>query len=180
MLYPTHCTGLLVGVTKERLTEVSCLGWGNKDNPALQDNDYDNPFSSAAALFKTNLGHSCRCNVFWDGTAHGERAQWFGSGLTFYMPGSGGQPFRLQGSDAPEWDQLPDYWPLLPESMRQDTGHGGSHPFLTHEFVSALIEDREPVIDLYESLAMTVPGIVAHQSALKGGEQMKIPQFERP
>jgi hypothetical protein len=26
---------------------------------------------------------------------------------------------------------------------------------------------------------MTVPGIVAHQSALKGGERLKIPQYER-
>jgi hypothetical protein len=32
---------------------------------------------------------------------------------------------------------------------------------------------------VYESLAMTVPGIVGHQSALKDGEQMKVPQFDR-
>ncbi len=179
MLYPTHSTGLLIGVTKERFTEVSCLGWGNADNPALKDNQYHNPFNAASALFKTDRGHSCRCNVFWDGTADGERAQWFGTKLTFYMPGSGGQPFRLQGPDAPKWDKLPDYWHRVPASMARDGGHGGSHPFLTHEFVSALIEDREPVIDLYESLAMTVPGIVAHQSALKDGEQLPIPRFEK-
>ena len=45
--------------------------------------------------------------------------------------------------------------------------------------INALVEDREPVIDLYESLAMTVPGIVAHQSAFKDGEQLPVPQFER-
>ena len=28
---------------------------------------------------------------------------------------------------------------------------------------------------VYESLAMTVPGVVAHQSALKDGETLKIP-----
>jgi hypothetical protein len=27
-------------------------------------------------------------------------------------------------------------------------------------------------------VAYTAPGIVAHQSALKGGEQMKVPQFD--
>jgi hypothetical protein len=63
--------------------------------------------------------------------------------------------------------------------MTHSGGHGGSHPFLTHEFVNALAEDREPVIDMYESLAMTVPGIVAHQSALQRGEQLKIPSFDR-
>ena len=58
-------------------------------------------------------------------------------------------------------------------------GHGGSHGYLSHEFVTAILEDREPLVNIYEALAMTVPGIVAHQSALKGGETLKVPQFER-
>ncbi len=32
MLYPTHCTSFLTSVTGERLTSVSCLGWGD-DSP---------------------------------------------------------------------------------------------------------------------------------------------------
>ncbi len=47
--------------------------------------------------------------------------------------------------------------------------------FLCAEFTNALLEDREPEIDLYESLAMTVPGIVAHESAGKDGEQLPVP-----
>ena len=92
-----------------------------------------------------------------------------------------GRPSHFDYRDLtrPKWNKLPDYWHMVPKTMTQSGGHGGSHPFLTHEFVSALVEDREPVIDLYESLAMTVPGIVAHQSALKGGEQLKIPSFEQ-
>ncbi|MDA1315291.1 MAG: hypothetical protein O2968_18325 [Acidobacteria bacterium] len=78
--------------------------------------------------------------------------------------------------------ELPDYWDaaMLPEPMRVASGHGGSHTFLSAEFINALVEDREPVIDVYESLAMTVPGIVGHQSALKDGEQMRVPRFDRP
>ncbi len=44
----------------------------------------------------------------------------------------------------------------------------------------AILEDREPLVNEYEALALTVPGIVAHRSALAGGERMKIPQYERP
>ncbi len=179
MHYPTHSTGFLVGVSRERLTEVSCLGWGNPgiDVFTKRDNAYDNPFNIQAALMKTNHGHLCRCNVFWDGTAHGERAQWFGTHLTYYMPGSG-QPFRMLGEGAPKWKEVPKYWHLLPKPMRHDSGHGGSHTFLTHEFIAALIEEREPALNVYEALAMTAPGIVAHQSALKGGEQLKVPGFD--
>lgn len=41
----------------------------------------------------------------------------------------------------------------------------------------ALLQDRAPLIDMPMSLNLTVPGIIAHQSALKGGEWMKIPQY---
>ena len=115
----------------------------------------------------------------WDGVAHGERAQWFGTKMAFYMPGSGGQPFKIEGPEAPSWKKIPNYWERLPEPLRHSSGHGGSHTFITHEFISALIEDREPAVNIYEALAMTVPGIIAHQSALKGGEQMKVPDFDR-
>jgi len=179
--YPTHSTGYLVGVTGERLTEVSALGWGNPQVPAFakRDNVYNNPFNVESALFKTDKSHICRCNVFWEGTEHGERAQWFGTKMSYYMPGSGGQPFKLKGKDAPKWENPPNYWERLPESMRHATGHGGSHAFITNEFISALVEDREPSVNVYEALAMTAPGIIAHQSALKGGEQMKVPSFDR-
>ena len=74
--------------------------------------------------------------------------------------------------------QVSDYMNLLPEPMRVRTGHGNSHGFLTHAFVAALVEERAPAVDLYEALAMTVPGIVAMESSLKGGEQLKVPSFD--
>ena len=76
---------------------------------------------------------------------------------------------------------VPEYWTseMIPESMRHGSGHGGSAVFITAEFINALIEEREPEIDLYESLAMTAPGLAAHQSSLRGGEQLPVPQFER-
>jgi hypothetical protein len=33
-------------------------------------------------------------------------------------------------------------------------------------------------VNIHAALAMTVPGIVAHQSALKGGETFKVPQYD--
>jgi hypothetical protein len=45
------------------------------------------------------------------------------------------------------------------------------------EFVMAILQDREPLVDIAMALNLTVSGIVAHQSALKDGEWMKIPQF---
>jgi hypothetical protein len=67
----------------------------------------------------------------------------------------------------------------IPQAMRHASGHGGSQVFLCAEFINALAENREPSVDVYKALAMTVPGIVGQQSALKGGERMKVTSFER-
>ena len=68
---------------------------------------------------------------------------------------------------------------MLPEAMRHASGHGGSQMFLCAEFINALLEDREPAIDVYKALAITVPGIIGHQSALRKGERLKVPSFDR-
>jgi len=76
--------------------------------------------------------------------------------------------------------QQSNWWEtdLLPEPLRHNSGHHGSHTFITHEFIDACRNGRRPTIDIHEALAYTVPGIIAHESALKGGESMPIPQFD--
>jgi predicted dehydrogenase len=183
MYYPTHSVAFLVGVTKERIKKVSCLGWGTGDHPWLTDNVYGNPFWNEASMMRTDKGHMFRCNVFWLCAAGGERAQWFGDKATLYMSNGGlhGPVKKIRTKGKVKDFAIPEYWKtdMLPEAMRHKSGHGGSAIFISAEFVNALLEDREPAIDLYESLAMTVPGIVAHQSALKQGEQLDVPDFGR-
>jgi predicted dehydrogenase len=195
MRYPTHCLGFVTGVTGERVTKVSCLGWGTDDHRFLTDNRYDNPFWNQVALMETDRGGMVRCNVFWLCAAHGERAQWFGDGATLYMNKGGVHGPRLKfrtAGDTASRDDLPEqrdgelvipaYWKsaMLPEPMRHRSGHGDSHTFLSAEFVNALLQDRRPEIDVHDALAMTVPGIVAHRSALAGGEQLGVPPYARP
>jgi len=56
-------------------------------------------------------------------------------------------------------------------------GHGGSHPHLAHEFVSAVLENRDPFPNAVQSANITCAGILAHASALRGGERIPIPAF---
>jgi predicted dehydrogenase len=182
MLYPTHSLGLLVGVTGERITKVSCLGQRVGDDfPRPEENRYENPFNNEFALGLTNHGNTCRFAVGWQIAAEGERGQWLGEKLSLWMDGSAGQPQAKRKTDGgwEKWD-VPNFWSTdrLPEPMRHDSGHGGSSAFLCAEFIDALVEQREPAIDVYESIAMTAPGIIAHQSALQGGVQLDVPQFD--
>jgi hypothetical protein len=62
-------------------------------------------------------------------------------------------------------------------SFTQGAGHGGSHPHLVHEFLTALVEDRDPFPNARQSANWTCVGLCAHQSALKGGAIVKLPPF---
>lgn len=162
MFYPTHCTAHMVGVTGERLTEVVCHGWGD-DDPIVKENAYqNNPFWNETALFRTNKGHPFRVRVWWKGPVPGGERGWW------------------HGTKSEPYEQRHDWYNvLLPEPLRHPTGHESSHGFITHEFIDALTHNRRPTVNVHEALAYTVPGIVAHQSALKGGERFKIPQFDQ-
>jgi hypothetical protein len=156
MLYPTHSTAYYVGVTRKRLTQVLCLGSRGQGEEWV-NNQYNNPFWNESAWCRTSEETVFRCNVFWKCDVGGETGSWI-------------------------WESRPDAQApdrvALPPGMAGG-GHGGSHGPLTNEFITALLENREPAVDLYEALAMTAPGIVAHQSALKGGELMTVPGFDK-
>lgn len=197
MHYPTHTTSQWVGVTGDPLVEATCHGWGDGD-AILRDNPYHNPFWNESAMFRSQNGRAFRANIWWKGAHRGcERAQWIGSQLSFFSPHPNGlgpvlvrSEARLEKDDAgferqaPAFEafDIPEWWKtdLLPEPLRHSSGHEGSHTFLTHEFIDALVHHRRPDVDVYEALAYTVPGIIAHQSALEHGAQKNIPQFPRP
>ncbi len=139
--------------------------------PHLQpaNNAYRNPFGTEIALFRTAEGGMARMAVSWDTPGDsGERGRIRTEKGTFYEKFVG-----LRGSRLPP---VNIQRPPLPPGVEAG-GHGGSHGYLTNEFIEAILLNRKPLVDVAQALAMTVSGIVAHQSALEGGALMKIPQF---
>ena len=104
--------------------------------------------------------------------------------VSWDTPGHDGVRGRIrgqQGSFVEKYEglqkKLPDTaLPVLPPGVNPG-GHGGSHGQLMNEFVTAILQDRRPLVDIAQALNMTVSGIVAHDSALNDGELMKIPQY---
>ncbi|HSU47089.1 MAG TPA: Gfo/Idh/MocA family oxidoreductase [Arthrobacter sp.] len=66
----------------------------------------------------------------------------------------------------------------LPEEFRgAPNGHEGSHHFLVDDFVTAVNGRTLPPVNAWVAARFTLPGIVAHQSALQNGERLPIRDF---
>ncbi|OEU87084.1 oxidoreductase [Streptomyces abyssalis] len=63
------------------------------------------------------------------------------------------------------------------EFAHAPNGHEGSHHFLADDFVTAVNERTMPTVNAWVSARYTLPGIVAHESALRGGERLAVPDF---
>jgi predicted dehydrogenase len=66
----------------------------------------------------------------------------------------------------------------LPESfIGAPDGHEGSHHFLADDFVRSVVDGTLPPVNAWVAARFTLPGIVAHQSALQGGVRLPVPDY---
>jgi predicted dehydrogenase len=56
-------------------------------------------------------------------------------------------------------------------------GHMGSHQLLVNDFVTAVNEQTLPTVNAWVAARYTLPGLMAHESALRGGERLRIDDF---
>lgn len=56
-------------------------------------------------------------------------------------------------------------------------GHNGSHFLLIDDFVRCCITGKQPFLNAWEAARYTIPGIIAHESAMQGGIPLDIPDF---
>ena len=158
MWYPTHATAYYVSVTGGRLTEVSALGTKSTHTQFQPENNpHKNPFGNEVGLFKTSDGGISRMAIAWEmKDAHGEKG-------------------RVYGSKPADKKMIKR--PPLPVGAN-GPHHGASHGYLTNEFIESILLGKQPTVGISEALNMTLAGVVAHQSALKDGEWMNVPQYE--
>ena len=181
MHYPTHSTSGPISVMGAHATKACCWGF-----EAPKDDDYhkNTPFTDETALFHMSNGATMRI------CEHRQIGH----------PGS--ETFRVWGTDASykdgQWVTKTGRTALSTEDMREPLpqevhsafeaaspnsvygGHGGSHAFLAHEFVDAVAHDRHPAINVWEAVRYMAPGVMAHKSALRGGEVLDVPDWGDP
>ncbi len=192
MHYPTHSIGGLASVMGAHMSEVAAFGHKTPgDDWHRADTVSANEFGNETALFRMSNGATCEIREYRKiGHVNFENFSVYGTEASLLSLPPEGSPARwltTEGVTELTVDQMRD--PLPPEVEKAVEhslpynlygGHGGSHPYLVHEFVEAVHQDRLPAVNVWEAARYFAPGVVAHKSALKGGELLKVPDWGDP
>lgn len=202
MHYATHCVGPCLALERKDAEEVSCFGSGRIREELVEH--YGSPFAIESAHVKlrgSDVVARVIRSLFDTARQYRESFDVYGSKQSFEWQLVEGEEPVLHTAKKPEAEipkrvTVPDFAHLLPEPIRcfttggvydadehqhlsftQGGGHGGSHPHLVHEFVTALVEGRDPYPNARQSANWTCTGILAHESALAGGVIKKLPEW---
>ncbi|PKA99910.1 putative dehydrogenase [Flavobacteriaceae bacterium MAR_2009_75] len=202
MHYATHCVGPVLALTRGQAEYVSCFGSGTIREELI--GHYNSPFAVETTHIKfkdSDLSAQVYRSLFDVARQYRESFEVYGSKKSVEWPLIEGKPLVVHTAKKPEPEipeevESPDFAKLLPKeiqpfttqgvydtddnqhlSFTQGAGHGGSHPHLVHIFVDALVQKESPYPNAKQSANITCVGILAHESALKGGEIIKLPEF---
>lgn len=181
MHYPTHSMSGPISVMKAHAVKVCAWGYANRTkDPYFVASLYG--FRNESALFYMSNGATMRI------CEHREIAH------------PGREVFRIYGTRASfengYWLDNRQATKLPVEEMRDPLpeevanafrtysgesglygGHGGSHPYLVHEFVDAIAQNRMPAINIWEAVRYMAAGVMAHKSAMQDGEILEVPDW---
>ena len=202
MHYATHCVGPVLALQRNRAETLSCFGSGRIHEEMIPIHGSPFAIESCQVTFKdSDVSARIIRSLYNTARQYRESFDAYGSKKSYEWPLIEGEDPIIHTIGKPEPEipervEVPDYAHLLPEeiqpftgggvydsdekqhlSFTQGGGHGGSHPHLVHEFVSALLDKREPYPNAAESANITCVGILAHESAMEGGALKQMPEF---
>jgi hypothetical protein len=178
---------------------VSCFGSGKIADALIPK--YGSPFAVETAHIKlkgSDLSAEVTRSLFDVARQYIESFDVYGSKMSFeWQLVSNEEPIVHLGGEEAKHSAIKDYAHLLPEAIRgfttkgvydmaenrhlsfiQGSGHGGSHPHLANEFLAAVLEDRDPFPNVFESANWTSVGILSHESAMQGGKLIQLPDYK--
>ena len=185
--YSTHSLGPVLQWFEDRVCTVSCFGSGHhyEDSEGKQ---YENE-DTISMICKTTRGGlvEIRVDMLSDRPALGQYYSLQGTkGCYEAARGLGDQPkiWLAEHSDQIAWQSLSDFEEqYMPEIWRNPSmealqaGHGGGDYLEVREFVDSIVNDTKSPIDIYESLDMTVPGLVSEVSINRESIPVEVPDF---
>jgi len=200
MHYATHVVSPVLGLMDDVAEYVSCFGSGTvRDDIAKKSGNISAVESCHIKIKDSDVAAQIWRFLYDVARQYRESFDVYGTKKSFEWTLIENKEHVMHTAKKPEPEipelvTVPDYAHLLPEEIRKFTqpqeihdadhlsfiqggGHGGSHPHLVNEFLSAIIDDRDPWPNAVQSANWTCVGLCAHASTTKGGEIVRLPEF---
>lgn len=174
--YLTHNLGPLLYIMDDECVSVSCMQPDQMSNPYRPD-------KNGVAIFKTKKGAVIRILIIFDayagfdhnfaiigtrGTLETDKTKPMETAHTFArlmdIPGTLEEKIEIPVTDKFAGENIGGY-------------HGGADVKMIREFIKCVLEDTKPPIDVDMGIRITLPGLIAAESAKNGGQLMEIPQI---
>lgn len=176
--YSTHQLGPLLYIMDDECVSVSCM------EPAAKYNPYKKGAENGIAIFRTKKGAVIRVFICFGAYVGGGENNY----ALYGTRGSIDTGTKTDYTHGYSYAKLSDIPGTLYKKIEipvgyslpgeQASGHGGADGKMVRAFVKCILEDSEPPIDIDRGLQMSIPGIIAHESAVQGGVLMDIPDIE--
>ena len=181
MHYPTHSTSGPMSVMNARPLKVCAWGYANRTGDTYFT-EQGEAFSNGTALFQMSNDSTMRiCELREIGLRGREIFRIYGTEGSFenaqWCDKNGSAPLSAAEMRQPLPAEVEEAFRAVSKTSEVYGGHGGSHPFLVHEFVEAVAQQRQPAIPVWSAVRYTAAGVMAHKSALRDGEILSIPDW---
>jgi predicted dehydrogenase len=194
----THAISPTVALGGNEAEWVQCLGSGTIFE--RMHAQYGSPFAIESTHIKfkdSDVGAEVTRHLWAVARQYRESFDVYGSIRAFEWTQIEGEPHVLHLGEDPSRVEAPDYAHLLPAEIQSFTtggvysdagdaahrsfiqggGHGGSHPHLAHRLLQAVLGNEEPYPNAVQAANITCAGLLSHESALRGGEKMHLPEW---
>lgn len=194
--YGTHAIAPLLMINNTEAVSVVGHGSGHIDEDLQRR--YNSPFAVETLTFKlkdTDVVAEATRSLYETVRQYRESFDVYGSKMSYewaQIEDEGAVIF--EGGETAKRINPPDTDDLLIEELKpftkretisnkenvsfiQGAGHGGSHPHLVQEFISSIVENRQPALNAKVSANITAAGLCGHESCLKDGACIEIPEF---
>lgn len=198
MYNATHAISPTLALAGHQAEYVQCLGSGSVFDRMKKA--YDSPFAIESTHIKfldSDVVAEVTRHLWAVAREYRESFDVYGSIRSFEWAQTENAAHVLHLGETPERIEVPDFAHRLPEEIRSFTtagvytgdgetehrsfvqggGHGGSHPHLAHRLLMSVLGQVEPYPNAVQAANITCAGILSHESALRGGERVYLPDW---